>query len=229
MANERLREQNTEKVLNAAYELFIECGIEMTTISMIAKRAGVTSRSVFRYFHSKDNLICLTVIRHYNSIRDIIIAREGCEDYIRANGLEQFLILIRCLLCTALEESKPLAMINEIEVYLTRQSESRVLELFREHDAASTAAFERWINKGIADGSIRPDIITDETVLLFIKLHLRGMLRRIALMNLNNDIESPELITKVIEFYISEIAHTLSSEPTAVIPPCAAEGQYKDR
>jgi AcrR family transcriptional regulator len=56
MANEKLKRQNLERALEAAYQCFLEVGIEKTTQTMVAERSGVSLRSVSRYFIDKADL-----------------------------------------------------------------------------------------------------------------------------------------------------------------------------
>ena len=46
-----------EKVIYAALEFFSENGIENSKVSDIANKAGVTERTVFRYFKTKNDLV----------------------------------------------------------------------------------------------------------------------------------------------------------------------------
>src|SRR3984885_3888862 len=41
----------------AAMELYAECGFEQTTVAEIAKRAGLTERTFFRYFTDKREVL----------------------------------------------------------------------------------------------------------------------------------------------------------------------------
>ncbi|MBP3539223.1 MAG: helix-turn-helix transcriptional regulator, partial [Oscillospiraceae bacterium] len=53
---EELRERNIQLVTEKAVECFVERGIENTRVSDIAKAAGLTERSVYRYFPKKSDL-----------------------------------------------------------------------------------------------------------------------------------------------------------------------------
>lgn len=54
---EELREQSRSKILDAALKLFGQKGYESTSISQIAKEAGVSKGLMYNYFHSKEDLI----------------------------------------------------------------------------------------------------------------------------------------------------------------------------
>ncbi|WP_280267037.1 TetR/AcrR family transcriptional regulator [Nocardia wallacei] len=54
---EGLAEQRREQIVEAAYEVFTEQGYRATTVSEIARRAGVGQGTVYRYFDSKVEIL----------------------------------------------------------------------------------------------------------------------------------------------------------------------------
>lgn len=54
---ERNRLRTREDIIAAALAMFVEHGYEATTIDQIAKAAGVSSATLFRYFPSKEDLL----------------------------------------------------------------------------------------------------------------------------------------------------------------------------
>lgn len=54
---EELREQSRQKILDAALKLFGGKGYESTSISQIAKEAGVSKGLMYNYFSSKEDLV----------------------------------------------------------------------------------------------------------------------------------------------------------------------------
>lgn len=57
MANERIRDENRQRVIRVAQELFISEGVAATSINRIAKEAGLSAMSVYRYFGTKSGLV----------------------------------------------------------------------------------------------------------------------------------------------------------------------------
>ncbi|MCS7482501.1 TetR/AcrR family transcriptional regulator [Umezawaea endophytica] len=55
---DRSRQLAVETILDTAVRLFIAQGYEETTIAQIAKEVGISQRSLFRYFGSKEDLVC---------------------------------------------------------------------------------------------------------------------------------------------------------------------------
>ncbi|MDP6042348.1 MAG: helix-turn-helix domain-containing protein, partial [Candidatus Latescibacteria bacterium] len=54
---EREREEMRENILNATMELFVEHGIEKTTIRRIADKIEYTPGNIYAYFKNKNEII----------------------------------------------------------------------------------------------------------------------------------------------------------------------------
>jgi AcrR family transcriptional regulator len=57
MANEQIKAQNIELVLNKTYHLFLKHGIERVTKEMIAHESGLSRRTIDRYFTDKTDCV----------------------------------------------------------------------------------------------------------------------------------------------------------------------------
>ncbi|MDP2723145.1 MAG: TetR/AcrR family transcriptional regulator [Bacteroidales bacterium] len=65
-----IREQRKATIMQAGLELFAQYSIETTSISMIAKRAGISKGLIYNYFDNKEALI-------------VAIVTEGFEEFTR--------------------------------------------------------------------------------------------------------------------------------------------------
>src|SRR5213083_423181 len=59
-------------IWDAAVDLFAEAGFEETTIEDIARAAGVSTRTFFRYFSSKNDLMGQGMVRYRALLSDAI-------------------------------------------------------------------------------------------------------------------------------------------------------------
>ena len=66
MSMQEVREQNIALVTQTALACFVENGIDKTTIRDIAHRAGLTERSVYRYFAGKDELVIAAAFLYWD-------------------------------------------------------------------------------------------------------------------------------------------------------------------
>ncbi|NBM20011.1 TetR family transcriptional regulator [Streptomyces sp. GC420] len=75
-----LRKAATRKALHdAARRLFEEHGYEQTTVRDIATAAGVTERTFFRYFPSKEDLVLGEVLDLIPALQDLVRSRPDDE------------------------------------------------------------------------------------------------------------------------------------------------------
>jgi AcrR family transcriptional regulator len=65
---ERKKQQTREALRRAAWELFAERGYDATTLADIAEAAGVSTRTIFAYFPSKEDI----VFCEFESMRDAL-------------------------------------------------------------------------------------------------------------------------------------------------------------
>ena len=66
MSLQEVREQNIALVTQTALACFVENGNDKTTIRDIAHRAGLTERSVYRYFATKDELVVAAAFLYWD-------------------------------------------------------------------------------------------------------------------------------------------------------------------
>lgn len=77
---ERTRRAVQSELVDAALGLFVEFGFEVVTIEQIAAAAGMSKRSFFRYFASKDALVLGKYDRQGDAFAEALSARPPGED-----------------------------------------------------------------------------------------------------------------------------------------------------
>ena len=94
MSMQEVREQNIALVTQTALACFVENGIEKTTIRDIAQHAGLTERSVYRYFAGKDELVIAAAYLYWDRAKELAAQGITVENNAKmgatiADGLRQ--------------------------------------------------------------------------------------------------------------------------------------------
>lgn len=76
---ERTRRAVRTEILDAAMQLFLRQGFEATTIEEIAQTAGISRRSYFRYFTSKDEALAEALSSIGRTIAEAVARRPADE------------------------------------------------------------------------------------------------------------------------------------------------------
>src|SRR6187402_3432401 len=82
----RKTEATRQKIIDAAYESIWRAGFTRTSLDTIAERAGVTKRTLYSYFRSKDDLLA-AVLLHYGELAAQRLKRIGERMPIDRNGM----------------------------------------------------------------------------------------------------------------------------------------------
>ena len=77
---ERKKRQTREALVRAALELFVERGYDATTLAEIAEAAGVSTRTIFAYFPSKEDILFATLQTMRDALARALAERPGGKD-----------------------------------------------------------------------------------------------------------------------------------------------------
>lgn len=77
---ERTRASMRDEVAAVAIELFAAHGFHEVTTAQIASRAGISPRSFFRYFPSKEDVVLGTLVDSGTRVRDALVNRPAGEN-----------------------------------------------------------------------------------------------------------------------------------------------------
>ncbi|BDG05311.1 TetR/AcrR family transcriptional regulator [Anaeromyxobacter oryzae] len=138
-------------VLRAALELFVEHGLDGTSVRMIAERAGYTNPAMFKFFDSKDALALHLFERCYDRIFgafETAAARRPFEEALQG-VLDAFVSLVEDDLEAVLFVQDNLrALWPRLSAAARKRS---MLRLFRD-------LFERGVREGAVTGYRAPDV-----------------------------------------------------------------------
>lgn len=87
---DEIRKQKKQLILDTALELFAENGFHATTMSKVAKKAGVSKGLAYNYFESKQEILDEiiksgfdSIYSHFDLNHDGILSRDEFEHFIR--------------------------------------------------------------------------------------------------------------------------------------------------
>jgi len=129
------RDRNRERVVDALLGLYRE-GKLAPSISLVAKRSGVSHRSVFRYFEDLDQLCRVAMERHALSVSHLLEIDNPAHGSLG----ERIDALIRCRI-NLYEAAAPVARVTRMRAPLQPILEERLVADRRRLDSQVTQQF----------------------------------------------------------------------------------------
>ncbi|MCL6703400.1 TetR/AcrR family transcriptional regulator [Pseudomonas sp. T1.Ur] len=148
-APQRLTERKREAILQAAIAEFRSSGFEVTSMDRIAATAGVSKRTVYNHFPSKEELFAEILNRLWNSIT----AEQDMPYRSQAPLREQLQTLLQAKLHLLADEN--FLDLARIAIAATIHSPERAQDMVSrmgEREEGLTA----WIRQAQADGRLKP-------------------------------------------------------------------------
>lgn len=206
------RELNIKRVYESVIECIREYGINRMTQKQIAQKAGLTTRSLQRYFPSMEEMIVdvsiFLVIRHCTDLYD-----KFCN-YSKQNhtGLEEVMYWLRLHEYLINEGSNNLVIILDADFYLKRYSVYKLEELgYIPIVKKTNEVLRNSIKKGILDQSIKSNIDANLKCALITNT-FRGLLQLIERYSHEEFILMYGVSPKqVFEAYINELKNDLEN------------------
>lgn len=169
-----------EHVLNTAEEEFINTGFQNSKMSQIANKAGVSRRTLYRYFPSKDLLAFEIEFRIFSKILDEL---KMYSDSVSGTGYEKTEKLLNHFYNLTLKYQDYIKFTAEFDhYYIGEYPHPDYSNRIRNYLIKIQSLIAQLTEEGIEDGSIRNDIdlnitykmITNAGMSLAQRLSLRG-------------------------------------------------------
>lgn len=146
--------EKRNRILNVATKEFANKGFENANINNIAKNAGVSVGSLYKYFNTKQDLFLLTVHMGINSLEKVLVNYVNSDDSVSVK-LEK---IIREIQFTSKTFSEQIKLYNEMTV---EGNAELVKQISKDMETVSSKTYSGLIKQGQRDGEIRADIDPD--------------------------------------------------------------------
>jgi TetR/AcrR family transcriptional regulator, fatty acid metabolism regulator protein len=147
------RDKNNDKyqrILEAAVKVFAELGFYQSTISQIAREAGVADGTIYLYFKNKDDILVQFFSYKAKQVFDLFREEVSNAD----NAIEKLRNLVRRHL-EEFQRDKNMAIVYQAETHqISRSAEPQIRDMSKMYlDIVSEI-----VEQGQADGSMRKDL-----------------------------------------------------------------------
>lgn len=162
-ARQASMEHKRRAILKSACCLFTQNGIEATSMEDISIHAGIGSATLYRYFPTKQLLVCACALSYWQKLRDQYLPLFEAPAYRQSSGLSQLAEILNLFPVLYEEHRGFLGFLMDFDCFLKSSSTPAALLadyegiIFSLKDIAVSA-----ILRGKADGTIRCDASAEE-------------------------------------------------------------------
>ncbi len=140
--------ESKDQIANAAVQLFLKFGTRSVTMDDIAKRLGISKKTIYQYFNDKDEVVELATLRILEREKKLI---ENLQE--RSENAIHELYLITRYIRQHIVEINP-SILLDIQKY--HRSAWKIYQNFK--DSVFLQTVESSIRKGIEEEYFRADI-----------------------------------------------------------------------
>ena len=84
---DEMKQNRKNRILESAFDLFSQKGIDTIAMTDIAKNAEIGVASLYRYYETKEEIAIRTVIWAWEKQKEIINPQFSSEEFEKVNGL----------------------------------------------------------------------------------------------------------------------------------------------
>jgi AcrR family transcriptional regulator len=177
------RERQSRRILDAAWKLFDEHGVDRITMAEITSAAGVQPSTMYQYFANKDDIV-------WAFLRELMQEASGrAKRSVDAahNALARLTAVLDFMADELVNNQAKIRFMAQFDaIYARDWPAERLITLESQINPGGFQVFSDLIREGIADGSLRSDLHPDLTMHAVMNAVI-GAQRRLA--SLGNKIE----------------------------------------
>lgn len=154
-----IKNERIQAAVSAAAELYLTTGISDAKMTDIAEQAQIGVASLYRYFGTKQLFTVKVGAYIWKSTMKKLEPNFTNEQYLAMTGIEQVAALLNIFHVLMAEHRPFLRFLSEFETFVVREHLGP--EQLSEYESCSLNMLPIMTNaiaKGIADGTIRPDL-----------------------------------------------------------------------
>ena len=179
------RERQRRRILDAAKTLFDERGIDRATMAEIISASGLRASTIYQYFSSKDDIVW--------AILEEVLTESAARARLATAGartaLAKITVLLERMADDLTERPETVRFMAQFDAMYARDwPVERLLTLEAQICPEGFKQFARLIRKGIADGSLRPDLDPELTLHAVVNA-VAGAQRRLASLGRRVEVE----------------------------------------
>lgn len=207
MTREEVREQNKKLVIAKALACFIENGLDSTKIKDVAGAAGLTERTVYRYFETKADLLLAASYLFWSITiekTNLAVKRSGVD---KLSGLEQIRLMLYQYSSMIFDHPKGVRFILDAEVALSAYGKAHpAINRPPVRFEVSNSPLACAIRKGLQDGSVNPDADVKE---LYYNAYdsILGVMQRLVLDTTSaRDVDNRQRMKHLCDMFVKEFS-----------------------
>lgn len=206
MRTEKMRQRNIQKVFAAAPILFAKYGVFETTLQMIARQAGLSTRSVVNYFATRENLLYEVYARYYRLKAEEVKNYGEETKYLKRTGKEQILTALKAYLDDVKANYQDLCSLIEIQAVLVSSGKLNEKTLHKEWADAIEMLIKDAYEKGVEDGSIHNKDLDADTEIPLLLFTVKGLYKQYATALKTGDRKSSKAYAAAIEALFGHVS-----------------------
>ena len=150
-AFDKIPKEKRDRILNVAIKEFADNGFENTSIQQIAKKAGISVGSIYKYFENKETMFSMVVHEGMSSLEDLLMSL--------ADSSEDILVKAEKIIRELLKYSRKNPELIKLYCQLTTSDNSEFLNgISQRIEAVSASIYTVTISNAQETGDVRDDI-----------------------------------------------------------------------
>lgn len=174
------RDNIKERIKDAAIECALRDGMDLVQVAQIAKKAGMSTRTVNRYYPEKDALLADAATKYLWGFYVSFVEEFEKMPKDGLSGREKLLLLLSCQRDFCKTDTMTAMMMIDLRFYRLRHSSELNSVTIPGSEKVKRVVID-CLEEGRADGSIRAELDNETSAMLF-SVTYNGMMQRLTMI-----------------------------------------------